>query len=103
MKQVLGFEGMHGCFEAVGNYKIDQRGVTISFTTGLMGELNRFVIERVDVDDNHSKLFLFRGSCRVEFVIGASTLLNGSWVPLNIAFAPSKKRLRIETKGSMAR
>jgi hypothetical protein len=90
-KSVVGFEGMQDCFEAVGTYLIDQGGVTLLFPTGLGGELNRFAIERVDVDADHSTLYLSRGSCRVGFTISASILREGSWVPLAIApINPSK-------------
>ena len=75
---------LQDCFEAVGTYLIDQGGVTLLFPTDLGGELNRFSIERVDVDAEHSTLYLSRGSCRVGFTISASTLREGSWVPLPI-------------------
>ena len=78
-------DGMQDCFEAVGTYQIDQGGVALLFTTGLGGELNRFFIERVDVDADHSTLFLSRGSCRVAFTISAAISREGSWVPLPIA------------------
>jgi len=76
---------LQDCFEAVGTYLIDQGGVTLLFPTDLGGELNRFFIERVDVDAWHSTLYLSRGSCRVGFTVSASTLREGSWVPLPIA------------------
>jgi hypothetical protein len=75
---------LQDCFEAVGTYLIDQGGVTLLFPTDLGGELNRFFIERADVDAEHSTLYLSRGSCRVGFTISASTLREGSWVPLPI-------------------
>ena len=75
---------LQDCFEAVGTYLIDQGGVTLLFPTDLGGELNRFFIERVDVDAWHSTLYLSRGSCRVGFTVSASTLREGSWVPLPI-------------------
>jgi hypothetical protein len=72
------------CFEAVGIYLIDQDGVTLLFPTDLGGELNRFFLERVDVDAWHSTLYLSRGACRVGFTVSASTLREGSWAPLPI-------------------
>ena len=86
-----GFEGMDDCFEAVGTYLIDQGGVTLLFPTGLGGEVNRFFIERVDVDADHSTLYLSRGSCRVGFTVSASILRQGDWVPLPIAPPRSSK------------
>jgi len=81
----VGFEGAEDCFDAVGTYLIDQNGLTLLFPTGLGGELNRFFIERVDVDADRSTLYLSRGACRVGFTIGAATFREGSWVPLTIA------------------
>jgi hypothetical protein len=74
-----------GCFEAVGTYLIDQGGVTLLFPTDLGRELNRFFIERVDVDADHSTLYLSRGACRVGFTVSASVLRDGGWIPLPIA------------------
>jgi hypothetical protein len=85
MAEGAGFEGMRDCFQAVGTYLIDQGGVTMLFPTGMGEELNRFFIERVDVDAEHSTLYLSRGSCRVGFTISASISREGSWVPLPIA------------------
>jgi hypothetical protein len=84
-KSVVGFEEAKDCFDAVGTFQIDQSGVTLLFPAGLAGELNRFFIERVEVDADHSTLYLSRGSCRVGFTISASTFREGSWVPLPIA------------------
>ena len=84
-KSVAGFEGAKDCFDAVATYRIDQLGVTLLFPAGLEGELNRFFIERVDSDADHSTLYLSRGSCRVGFTISASILRDGVWIPLPIA------------------
>jgi len=88
------FLGMDDCFEAIATYLIDQGGVTLLFPTGLGGELNRFFVERVDSDAEHSTLYLSRGSCRVGFTISAATLREGSWVPLPIAPLRSSKPQR---------
>jgi hypothetical protein len=85
IKSVVGFEGAKDCFDAVATYRIDQLGVTLLFPAGLEGELNRFFIERVDSDADHSTLYLLRGSCRVGFTISASILRDGVWIPLPIA------------------
>jgi hypothetical protein len=69
------------CFEAVGTYLIDRGGVTLLFPTDLGEELNRFSMERVDVDADHSTLYLSRGACRVGFTISAATWREGLWVP----------------------
>lgn len=84
-KGTVGFEGAKDCFDAVATYRIDQLGLTLLFPAGLEGELNRFFIERVDADADHSTLFLSRGSCRVGFTISASIFREGVWIPLPIA------------------
>jgi hypothetical protein len=84
IKSYVGFEGAKDCFDAIGIFQIDRSGVTLLFPAGLEGELNRFFIERVDVDADHSALYLSRDSCRVGFTISAATLREGSWVPLPI-------------------
>ena len=56
-KSVVGFEGAKDCFDAVATYRIDQLGVTLLFPAGLEGEINRFFIERVDSDADHSTLY----------------------------------------------
>jgi hypothetical protein len=84
-KGTVGFEGAKDCFDAVATYRIDQLGLTLLFPAGLEGELNRFFIERVDADADHSTLFLSRGSCRVGFTISASIFRDGVWIPLPIA------------------
>jgi hypothetical protein len=84
-KGSVGFEGAKDCFDAVATYRIDQLGLTLLFPAGLEGELNRFFIERVDADADHSTLFLSRGSCRVGFTISASIFRDGVWIPLPIA------------------
>jgi hypothetical protein len=79
------FEGAKDCFDAVATYRIDQPGLTLLFTAGLEGELNRFFVERVDADADHGTLYLSRGSCRVGFTISASVLREGVWNPLPVA------------------
>ena len=83
-KTVVWFPGMQGSFDAVATYLIEQGGVTLLFPTGVGGELNRFFIERVDVDTNRSTLYLSRGSCRVSFTISASISREGYWITLPI-------------------
>jgi len=81
----LDFEGVRSCFDVVGDYLIDQRGVAFQFVTNLSTDMNRFVMERIDVDDDHSRLYLTRGDCRIELTVGASILLQGQWVTRSIA------------------
>jgi hypothetical protein len=96
------------CFEALGDYLIDQQGVTFMFLTDLPGEMNRFLLERVDIDDRHSQLRLTRGDCRFELTVGASVLRSDQWrartvapfrpIQLEIIRDPEIGRTRIEVK-----
>jgi hypothetical protein len=71
--------------EALGDYLIDQQGVTFTFVTNLPGGLNRFVVERVDMDEEHSQLRLTRGDCRFELTVGALVLQSDQWVARTVA------------------
>jgi hypothetical protein len=85
IREGLGFDGAQPCFDAVGDYLIDQRGLAFRFVTSLPGDLNRFVMERVDIDDDHSRLYLTHSDCRFELTISASILAQNEWVPRSIA------------------
>src|SRR5437016_13879031 len=67
------------CLEALGDYLIEQQNVAFLFAIGLPGDLNRFTIERTDIDDAHSRLHLVRGDCRFELTIGKSIRRDGEW------------------------
>lgn len=89
----VGFPRERDCFDAIAISQIDRSGVTLLFPAGLQGGINRFFIERVDVDADHSTLYLSRRSCRVGFTVSAAISREGTWVPLPIEpFTPSKKR-----------
>ena len=91
MRQSLGFEGAPACFDALGDYLIDQRGVAFWFVTDLPGELNRFVLERADIDDVHSRLHLTKDDCRFVFTISAAVLAGDEWVARSVAPLPRAK------------
>jgi len=73
------------CLEAVGNYLIDQESVAFLFMTALPGELNRFTIERTEIDADHSRLHLTQGNCRFELTIGKSVRRDGEWQAVSVA------------------
>jgi hypothetical protein len=79
------------CFEAAGDYQIERTGITFSFLTGLPGDLNRFVIERTDLDPNRARLYFMRGDCRFELTVSQSVLRDGQWVSLPLAPSPLPK------------
>jgi hypothetical protein len=78
------------CFEAVGDYEIGRTGIIFSFLTGFPGYLNRFVIERADLDANRSRLYFIRGG-RFELTVSQSVLRDGQWVSLPLAPSPLPK------------
>jgi hypothetical protein len=83
------------CFEAVGDFDIERLGLRfsflISFLTGLPGDLNRFVIERTDLDMNHGRLYFARGECRFELTVSQSVLRDGEWISVPLASAAPQK------------
>jgi hypothetical protein len=82
----LGFDDRpQACFEALGDYRIEQSGVMFSFVAGLPGDLNRFTIERSDPDPNHGRIFFTRGDCRFELTINQSILQDGGWLAVPLA------------------
>jgi hypothetical protein len=73
------------CFEAAGDYQIGRTGIIFSFLTGFPGNLNRFVIERADLDANRSRLYFMRGDCRFELTVSQSVSRDEQWVSLPLA------------------
>jgi hypothetical protein len=79
------------CFEAIGDYQIERTGIIFSFMTALPGDLNRFAIQRTDLDANQSRLYFMRGDCRFELTVSQSVLRDGEWVSLPLAPSPLPK------------
>ena len=73
------------CFEALGDYLIEQQNVAFLFAIGLPGDLNRFTIERTEIDPDHSRLHLTQGNCRFELTIGKSIRRDGEWRAVSVA------------------
>ena len=89
MKSGFGFEGVPpNCFQAVGQFDLSSKGLTLSFPTNLPGDLNHFVIERADVDQYHARLYLVRNDCRFELSISKSVLHGDQWVAVLLAATP---------------
>ncbi len=80
------FEGASpNCLQAVGEFDLNQKGLALSFPTNLPGDLNRFVIERADVDPYHARLYLVRDDCRFELSISKSVLHGDQWAAVPLA------------------
>jgi hypothetical protein len=89
MQMGFGFEGAPpNCFQAVGEFDLSVKGLALSFPTNLPGDLNRFVIERADVDQYHARLYLVRDDCRFELSISKSVLRGDQWVAVPLAAIP---------------
>jgi hypothetical protein len=85
----FGFEGAPpNCFQAVGQFDLSSNGLTLSFPPNLPGDLNRFVIERADVDLYHARLYLVRDDCRFELSISKSVLHGDQWAAVPLAAIP---------------
>jgi hypothetical protein len=79
------------CFEAVGDFHIERSGIRFAFLTPLPGDLNRFVIERTDLDANRRRLYFTRGDCRFELTLSQSVLRSGEWISVPLAPIPPSK------------
>jgi hypothetical protein len=89
MQMGFGFEGAPpNCFQAVGEFDLSSKGLALSFPTNLPGDLNRFVIERADVDPYHARLHLVRDDCRFELSISKSVLHGDQWAAVPLAAIP---------------
>jgi len=85
----FGFEGVpSNCFQAVGDFDLNAKGLALSFPTNLPGDLNRFVIERADVDPYRARLYLVRDDCRFELSISKAVLHSDQWVAVPLAAIP---------------
>jgi hypothetical protein len=72
------------CFQAVGSYDISREGVFFTFLRALPGNLNRFAIERNDINGFQGRLYFVRGGCRLQVTASGSRKYNSEWVPLMI-------------------
>jgi hypothetical protein len=82
----VAFEGVPaGCIDLVGTYVTDRQGVTFSFLANLPGEINRFLIERVDVNGTGRQLKLTRHGCQLEITVTRSARQGGLWLPVALA------------------
>jgi hypothetical protein len=73
------------CLEAIGNFQVDRAGVQLTFFVPLPGDLNRFVIERSDLDVDHGRLWLTHGDCRWELTVSLAVRREGQWLPIPLA------------------
>jgi hypothetical protein len=74
------------CLEALGNFRVDRSGFQLSFLLPLSGDLNRFVIQRTELDAERGRLSLTHDNCRWELTVGRlSVRRNGQWVALPLA------------------
>ena len=76
------------CVEGVGTFLLDRDGATFSFMAGLPGDINRFVIERADVDPYRGRLYFMQGDCRYEITIGIWFWYHFDWAPLRLVLMP---------------
>lgn len=72
------------CFQAVGTYEVGQDGVFFTFLRGLPGKVNRFAIERNDINGFQGRLYFVRGGCRLQVTASGTRKYNSEWAPLVI-------------------
>jgi hypothetical protein len=83
------FEGppkatLANCFQAVGSYDVSREDVFFTFLRGLPGNVNRFAIERNDINSYQGRLYFVRGGCRLQVTASGSRKYNSEWAPLMI-------------------
>jgi hypothetical protein len=72
------------CFQAVGAYEVGQDGVFFTFLRALPGNLNRFAIERNDINSHQGRLYFVQDGCRVQIMTSGSWRYNSEWAPLTL-------------------
>lgn len=73
-----------GCFQAAGSYEIGPGGVSFIFLGALPGDLNRFAIERDDINRYQGRLLFTNATCRFQITVGGSVKSGVEWVPMTI-------------------
>jgi hypothetical protein len=97
----LGFSTIYGpnydfdeppqsCVEALGDFRIEPNAFVLSFLRPLPGDLNKFVLERTDLDETRGRLHLTRGDCRWELTVSQSLRpqRDTRWIALPLAPVP---------------
>ena len=72
------------CFQAVGAYEVSQEGVFFTFLRALPGNLNRFAVERNDINGHQGRLYFVQGGCRIQITTGGSWKYHTEWAPMTI-------------------
>ena len=72
------------CFQAVGTYEVSQEGVFFTFLRALPGNLNRFAIERNDVNSHRGRMNFLRDGCRLEMTFSGSWKSQIGWGPMTV-------------------
>jgi hypothetical protein len=49
-----------------------------------LGELNRFVVERSEIDRYETRLYFIGGDCRLQITVSGSRWYHFDWAPLEI-------------------
>jgi hypothetical protein len=65
-------------------YEIGRQGAFFTFLRGLPGGLNRFVIERNDVNSYEGRVYFEQDACRFQITLSGSRKSGPEWAPLLI-------------------
>jgi hypothetical protein len=89
MGEAFFFEGpseatLADCFQAVGAYEFSQEGVFFTFLRALPGNLNRFAIERNDINSHQGRMFFVQGGCRMQITTSGLWKYHTEWAPMTI-------------------
>jgi hypothetical protein len=72
------------CFQAVGTYEVSQEGVFFTFLRALPGNLNRFAIERNDINNYQGRLNFVHSGCRLQITTSGYWKYHSEWAPLTL-------------------
>jgi hypothetical protein len=92
-------EAPQPCMDVLGEYRIASNGFAMSFFAPLPGELNKFVLEGLDLDQSHARIYLTKDDCRFEFTISQSVMHDGQWTALPLRPAAADNAIKVTEPG----
>ena len=81
------------CMDVLGEYRMAGNSFALTFLAPLPGELNKFVLEGLDLDGSHARIYLTKDNCRFEFTVSQSVMHDGRWSALPLRPAPEDERV----------
>jgi hypothetical protein len=77
------------CMELIGEYRMTKNSFGLALFVPLPGELNKVVMDGVDLDQSHGRIYLTKNDCRFEFTIGQFAVRDRQSIPIPLRPVPS--------------